>query len=44
MGEFPLLYGELLNHPNQDLGVDMGDEVRVALIKYEDYEVMAFAV
>ena len=44
VGDFPLLYGELLNQPNQDLGVNMGDEVRVALIKYEDGEVMAFSV
>ncbi len=43
-GEFPLLYGKLLNQPNQDLGVNMGDEVRVALIRYETGEVVAFAV
>lgn len=43
-GEFPLLYGKLLNQPNQDLGVNIGDDVRVALIRYEDGEVAAFAV
>ena len=43
-GEFPLFYGTLLNQPNQDLGVNMGDEVRVALIRYDDGEVAAFAV
>ena len=43
-GEFPYFYGTLLNQPNQDLGMDMGDEVRVALIRYETGEVVAFAV
>ena len=43
-GEFPLLYGKLLNQPNQDLGVNIGDDVRVALIRYENGEVAAFAV
>lgn len=41
-GEFPLLYGTLLNQPNLDLGVDMGDEVRVSIIRYDDGEVVAW--
>lgn len=43
-GQFPLLYGELLNQPKQDFGVNIGDSVRVLVIKYEDGDVMAFAV